>query len=53
MVDVGDSFAVIETARSLRAVELNFEEKAVLTGRPPNAKALIKISYIFGCPVWK
>jgi hypothetical protein len=53
MVDVGDAFAVIETARSLHAVELNFEEKAVLTGRPPNAKALIKISYIFGCPVWK
>ena len=45
MVDVGDSFAVIETARSLRAVELSFWEKTVLTGRPPNAKALIKISY--------
>jgi hypothetical protein len=53
MVDIGDSFAVIETARSLRAVELNLRENAVLTGRPPNAIALIKISYIFGCPVWK
>ena len=53
MVDVGDGFAVMETERRLRAVELNFRKKAVLTGRPPNAKAPIKISYIFGCPVWK
>ena len=53
MVDVGDSFAVIETARSLRVVELNFRENAVLTGRPPNANALVKISYIFVCPTVK
>ena len=46
MVDVGVSFSVIETERRLRAVELNFGEKDVLTGRPPNAKALVKISYI-------
>ena len=53
MVDVGDSFAIMETERRLRAVELNFREKAVLTGRPPNAQALLQISYILGCPVWK
>ena len=53
MVDVGDSFSVVETERRLRAVELNFGEKDVLTGRPPNVKALVRITYMLGCPVWK
>jgi hypothetical protein len=51
MVDVGDSFSAIATSKRFGAVELNFWGKVFLTGRPPNAKEIVKFTHILGYPV--